>query len=254
MGKRAAHGGHGGAWKVAYADFVTSMMCLFMVLWLVGSDDETKAAVQRYFKGELQQQGRRGNKEYSQFKPYMTEVVDKASKDLLALQELTRAMERLREQLKNSSEIGDDQIRFEFHADGMRIVAIDKSKRPFFNSGTAELTDFGKFILSTIAIVLERYPYTIEIEGHTQKVQAENNEGQPVNLWTLSSDRALAAQTLLLDGGIANDRFFRVIGYADRQPMENTPASSEDNRRITIIVRPANSDTIEIIRDQVAAP
>lgn len=254
MGKRAAHGGHGGAWKVAYADFVTSMMCLFMVLWLVGSDDQTKAAVQRYFKGEIEQQGRRGSKEYSQFKPYMTDVVDKASKDLLALQELTRAMERLREQLKNSSEIGEDQIRFEFHADGMRIVAIDKSQRPFFNPGTSELTDFGKFILSTVAIVLERYPYTIEIEGHTQKTIGEGETDQPINLWTLSSDRALAAQKVLLDGGISNNRFFRVIGYADRQPMENTPASSEDNRRITIIVRPSNADTIEIIRDQIAAP
>jgi chemotaxis protein MotB len=254
MGKRAAHGGHGGAWKVAYADFVTSMMCLFMVLWLVGSDEETKTAVQRYFKGELQQQGRRGNKEYSQFKPYMNEVVDKASKDLLAIQEMTKAMERLREQLKNSSEIGDDQIRFEFHADGVRIVAIDKSKRPFFDPGTAELTDFGKFILSTIAIVLERYPYTIEIEGHTQKPSIELAKNQPVNLWNLSSDRALAAQNLLMDGGIDTQRFFRVIGYADRQPMENTPVDSEDNRRITIIIRPANTDTVEIIRDQVAAP
>lgn len=254
MAKRGGHAGHGGAWKVAYADFVTAMMCLFLVLWLVGSDEETKTAIQRYFKGELQQQGRRGTKEYSQFKPFMTEVVDKASKDLLAIQEFNRAMERLREQLKNSSEMGDDQIRFEFIADGVKITAIDKTAKPFFFPGTAEITDFGNFILSTIAIVLERYNYPMEIEGHSQKVNLEQFQENPINLWNLSSDRAIAAQKVLMDAGIVSDRFYRVIGYADRLPMEGLPRESDDNRRISIIIRPGTNDTIELIRDQVAAP
>lgn len=254
MAKRGGHAGHGGAWKVAYADFVTAMMCLFMVLWLVGSDEETKKAVQRYFKGEIEQQGRRGSKEFSQFKPFITEIVDKASQDLLAIQEFNRAMERLRDQLRNSSEIGDDQIRFEFTADGVKITAIDKTKKPFFFPGTTQVTEYGQFILSTIAIVLERYHYPMEIEGHTQKNALETDQKEGIDLWNLSTNRAVAAQKLLMDGGITSDRFYRVIGYADRLPLENTPRESEDNRRISIIVRPGNNDTVELIRDQVSAP
>ncbi len=252
MAKRGHAGGHGGAWKVAYADFVTSMMALFMVLWLVGSDDETKEAVQRYFKGELTQQGRSGTKEYSNFKPFMTEMVDKASKDLFAIQEFKRAMERLREQLKNSSEMGDDQIRFEFHADGMRITAIDKSKRPFFTPGTADLTEYGTFVLTTIAVVLERQNFTLEVEGHTQSGLELNQ--QAGKGWDLSTRRAVSAQQELQQGGILSERFYRVAGYADRAPLENIDPKSEENRRITVIVRPSPTDDIETIRDKLSPP
>jgi chemotaxis protein MotB len=237
MAKRGHKGGHhGGGWKVAYADFVTSMMALFLVLWLVGSDTETKLAVQRYFRGELTKQGRNGNQEYSKPEPFETQIHDKASKDLIEQQDVKRELEKLREQLNNSSQAGDDQIRYEFIADGVRITAIDSSSKPFFEPGTAKLTYYGEWVLKTTAWYLDRFPFTLEVEGHTQKGAEEAADGTSKN-WDLSTDRAIAARDMLQDAGLQPDRFWRVIGYADRIPLENTSPEAEQNRRITIVAR-----------------
>jgi chemotaxis protein MotB len=237
MAKRGHKGGHhGGGWKVAYADFVTSMMALFLVLWLVGSDTETKLAVQRYFRGELTKQGRNGNQEYSKPEPFETQIHDKASKDLIEQQDVKRELEKLREQLNNSSQAGDDQIRYEFIADGVRITAIDSSSKPFFEPGTAKLTYYGEWVLKTTAWYLDRFPFTLEVEGHTQK-GVEQSTDSPSKNWDLSTDRAIAARDMLQDSGLQPDRFWRVIGYADRIPLENTSPEAEQNRRITIVAR-----------------
>ena len=237
MAKRGHKGGHhGGGWKVAYADFVTSMMALFLVLWLVGSDTETKLAVQRYFRGELTKQGRNGNQEYSKPEPFETQIHDKASKDLIEQQDVKRELEKLREQLNNSSQAGDDQIRYEFIADGVRITAIDSSSKPFFEPGTAKLTYYGEWVLKTTAWYLDRFPFTLEVEGHTQKGAEVAADGTSKN-WDLSTDRAIAARDMLQDAGLQPDRFWRVIGYADRIPLENTKPEAEQNRRITIVAR-----------------
>jgi chemotaxis protein MotB len=237
MAKRGHKGGHhGGGWKVAYADFVTSMMALFLVLWLVGSDTETKLAVQRYFRGELTKQGRNGNQEYSKPEPFETQIHDKASKDLIEQQDVKRELEKLREQLNNSSQAGDDQIRYEFIADGVRITAIDSSSKPFFEPGTAKLTYYGEWVLKTTAWYLDRFPFTLEVEGHTQKGAEQAGDGPSKN-WDLSTDRAIAARDMLQDSGLQPDRFWRVIGYADRIPLENTKPEAEENRRITIVAR-----------------
>ncbi len=254
MSRRGGHGGHhGGAWKVAYADFVTAMMALFLVLWLVGSDEETKQAVQRYFKGEKDQQGRRGSKLYTDNKPLMNNVVDdKVSKDLVALEEIRRTIEQMRKQLNNSSEPGEDIIRFEFIADGVRIIALDRAKKPFFNKGTAELTDLGKWVLNTMAWTLERYPMKVEIEGHTEKLEKSQKEADPG--WDLSAQRALAAQLALENGGIKDDQFWRVAGYADRVPLDEKHPEGEENRRISIVVRVGENDNVENLRYQTSTP
>ena len=238
MAKRGHKGGHhGGGWKVAYADFVTSMMALFLVLWLVGSDTETKLAVQRYFRGEITKQGRNGNQEYAKPEPFETQIHDKASKDLIERQQdVKRELEKLREQLNNSSQAGDDQIRYEFIADGVRITAIDSASKPFFEPGTAKLTYYGEWVLKTTAWYLDRFPFTLEVEGHTQKGAEQTGDGPSKN-WDLSTDRAIAARDMLQDSGLQPDRFWRVIGYADRIPLENTKPEAEENRRITIVAR-----------------
>ena len=237
MAKRGHKGGHhGGGWKVAYADFVTSMMALFLVLWLVGSDTETKLAVQRYFRGEITQQGRNGTQEYTKAEPFENQIHDKASKDLVEQQEMKRELEKLREQLNNSSQQGDDLIRYEFIADGVRITAIDSSSKPFFEPGTAKLTFYGEWVLKTTAWYLDRFPFTLEVEGHTQK-NAEQTSTGPAESWDLSTNRAVAARDVLQEAGLQPDRFWRVIGYSDRVPLEGVDPNSEDNRRITIVAR-----------------
>jgi chemotaxis protein MotB len=228
-GHKAGH--HGGGWKVAYADFVTSMMALFLVLWLVGSDTETKLAVQRYFRGEITQQGRNGTQEYAKPEPFENQIHDKVSKDLIEQQSMKRELEKLREQLNNSSQDGDDLIRYEFIADGVRITVIDSNNKPFFEPGTAKLTFYGEWVLKTTAWYLDRYPFTLEVEGHTQK-GAEQTGAGPSESWDLSTSRAV-----LQDAGLQPDRFWRVIGYSDRVPLEGVKPEAEENRRITIVAR-----------------
>jgi chemotaxis protein MotB len=237
MARRGHKGGHhGGGWKVAYADFVTSMMALFLVLWLVGSDTETRLAVQRYFRGEITQQGRNGTEEYTKAEPFENQIHDKASKDLIEQQDVKRELEKLREQLNNSSQAGDDLIRYEFIADGVRITAIDSSSKPFFEPGTAKLTFYGEWVLKTTAWYLDRFPFTLEVEGHTQKGAEVTGDG-PAKSWDLSTDRAIAARDVLQEAGLEPDRFWRVIGYADRIPLDGMKPDAEQNRRITIVAR-----------------
>jgi chemotaxis protein MotB len=244
MSRRGHKGGHhGGGWKVAYADFVTSMMALFLVLWLVGSDTETKLAVQRYFRGEITQQGKNGTQQYAKPEPFQTEIHDKASKDLVEQQTMKRELEKLREQLNNSSQTGDDLIRYEFIADGVRITVIDSSSKPFFDPGTAHLTFYGEWVLKTTAWYLDRFPFMVEVEGHTQK-GAELGAVKGEHDWDLSTNRAVAARDVLQDAGLNPDRFWRVIGYSDRIPLEGVKPEAEQNRRITIVAR-LKSDTAQ---------
>lgn len=244
MAKRGHKGGHhGGGWKVAYADFVTSMMALFLVLWLVGSDTETKLAVQRYFRGEITKQGRNGTQQYAKQQPFENEMHDKASRNLVQQQSMKRELEKLREQLNTSSQEGDDLIRYEFLADGVRITVIDSSSKPFFDPGTAKLTFYGEWVLKTTAWYLDRFPFMVEVEGHTQKGSEApsnaNGEG-----WDLSTNRAIAAQNVLQTSGLGAERFWRVIGYSDRIPIEGVKPEAEENRRITIVAR-LKSDSIQ---------
>jgi chemotaxis protein MotB len=158
---------------------------------------------------------------------------------------MKRELEKLREQLNNSSQAGDDLIRYEFIADGVRITVIDSSSKPFFEPGTAHLTYYGEWVLKTTAWYLDRFPFMLEVEGHTQKgaessPTAEAGEGG----WDLSTSRAVAARDVLQDSGLEPDRFWRVIGYSDRIPLEGVKPEAEENRRITIVAR-LKSDTAQ---------
>ena len=251
MARRGHKGGHhGGGWKVAYADFVTSMMALFLVLWLVGSDTETKLAVQRYFRGEITQQGRNGTQEYAKPEPFENQIHDKVSKDLIEQQDMKRELEKLREQLNNSSQNGDDLIRYEFIADGVRITVIDSSNKPFFEPGTAKLTFYGEWVLKTTAWYLDRFPFTLEVEGHTQKGAEQTSTGTTES-WDLSTSRAVAARDVLQDAGLQPDRFWRVIGYSDRIPLEGLKPEAAENRRITIVARLQPDTVKDLTKDDV---
>jgi len=256
-GKRGHGGGHhGGSWKVAYADFVTSMMALFLVLWLVGSDQETKLAVQRYFRGEITQQGKPGTQNFSKQQPFDNPEKDRASRNLVEQVDMKRELERLREQLNTSSENGNDLIRYEFLADGVRITVIDSSAKPFFDPGTAHLTAYGQWVLKTTAWYLDRFPFQLEVEGHTQKGAelvgssgVTPDQGTPNQNWDISTTRAIAARDTLQDSGLKPDRFWRVIGYSDRVPLEGVKPEAEENRRITIVARLKPDEIRDVTHD-----
>lgn len=236
MSKKGGH--HGGSWKVAYADFVTSMFALFLVLWIIGADEETRRAVEDYFQGRKIHvtNGSRSVTKWEENSTFHTIPQDAPSQDLQSINELTQALEQIRQQLKNSSDPGDDQIRFDFTSDGVRINVIDKSKRPFFDPNSSNLTPFGSFVLQTIGWQLERLPVQVEVEGHTEN---NPNNGDPMQPWTLSSERALSSEKALTDSGVKPDKFFRVAGKGATDPLDAAHPESENNRRITIVVRPA---------------
>ncbi len=247
MSKKDAH--HGGSWKVAYADFMTSMFALFLVLWIVGADEETRRAVEDYFQGRKinTQPGERGITRQENTKIFHTIPQDTPSKDMISINELQQALEQVREQLKNSSEVGDDQIRFDYTADGMRITVIDKAKHPFFDPNTAALTPFGSFVLQTIGWQLERLPVQVEVEGHTEK----NADVPGIQAWALSTERAISSEKALGDSGVKSEQFFRVAGKGDTDPLDANSPEGEDNRRIAIVVRPAAGEDPSIFRQKM---
>ncbi len=251
MGRRGHGGHHGGAWKVAYADFTTSMMALFIVLWLISSDQEVRESVQKYFKGQTEdsEQGTKGRRFAPDAVPRPHQPADQPTDNLLGKRDLQRAAEKLMEQLDNSSIDGEDTLRFEFLADGIRIVAMDKNTKPFFEPNSDKLTKFGSWVLQTIAWEIERYPFQVEVEGHTQRGK-EGSVDQTLS-WDLSSARAVAARDALQFSGVNSKNFFRIAGYADRAPLDAAKPDDDANRRIAIIVRPKSDYEMPLLQNQL---
>ncbi|MDD2709676.1 MAG: flagellar motor protein MotB [Verrucomicrobiae bacterium] len=250
MSKR---GGHGGAWKVAYADFVTSMMALFLVLWVVAMSQEAKQNFAGYFRSTaLLKAEKRGvgmlapitriSQNPKRIFPATPDAAGSAGGELyvtkpegrVSMQEVAASIVKLLN--RNNNEITDANLfRLEFLNDGFRLQALDNPTHPLFEKGTANLTDYGRWVLRTIAWEVERFPFRVEVEGHTQG--HESAPETPVDQWTLSTNRALAAKQCLEDSGIPGSQFYRVAGYADQLPMDNEKPGSDANRRITVMLR-----------------
>jgi len=225
--KKAGHGGHhGGAWKVAYADFVTAMMALFIVLWLMNSSKQVQEAVGGYFKdpsGTSKMVGtdQRGSGEnFTLTKDNMTRLKEQ-------LQKAVRKMNDF-DKLKN-------QIQMTVTAEGLRIELLESAKGTFFESGNARPNDDGKALLVLLAQELGKLPNKLSIEGHTDsKPYAKTGE---YGNWELSSDRANSARRLMQENGVREDQVAQVRGFADQRLR--TPGNPLDpaNRRISLIVQ-----------------
>jgi len=224
--KKAGHGGHhGGAWKVAYADFVTAMMALFIVLWLLNSSKQIQKAVGGYFKdpsGTSKEVG-------TDMRGSGDNVT--VSKDNMAMlkEELQKRIRRMNdfEKLKN-------QIEITVTSEGLRIELMETEKGTFFDSGSPRPTDNGKELLSLLAQQLGKLPNRVSIEGHTDsKPFAGKNE---YGNWELSADRANAARRLMQQEGVRPDQVSQVRGYADQLPRNKDDPENPSNRRITVIV------------------
>jgi len=225
--KKGGHGGHhGGAWKVAYADFVTAMMALFIVLWLLNSSKQVQEAVGGYFKDP-------------------TGTSKKVGSNLAGTGEnftLTRDnMPKLKEQLQMAIRQMSDFEKLKSHiemtvtTDGLRIELSESSTGTFFDSGSAKLNGDGRELLITLAQELGKLPNRISIEGHTdsQPYSASTGYGN----WELSSDRANAARRLMQGNGIRADQVTQVRGFADQQLRKPEAPLDPANRRISLIVQ-----------------
>ena len=224
--KRGGHGGHhGGAWKVAYADFVTAMMALFIVLWLMNSSKPIQEAVGGYFKdpsGTAATPGStmRGSGESLN-----------VSKD--NMQELKEALQNSLRQVPNIDKL-KNHIEMTVTPEGLRIELLESATGTFFNSGSADPSIDGKGILTSLAKELGNLPNKIAIEGHTDSKPYA--QGVNYGNWELSTNRANAARRSMQQSGIREDQIMQVRGFANQRLRKPDAPLDPSNRRVSLIV------------------
>jgi chemotaxis protein MotB len=233
--KKAGHGGHhGGAWKVAYADFVTAMMALFIVLWLLNTSKPVKEAVAGYFKDPAGTANKIGSTKVG-----TAEALAITKDDMPKLkEELEKAIRRVPDFDKIK-----EQIEMTITPEGLRIELLETETGTFFEVGNSSPSDSGKELLSLLAQELGKLPNHLSIEGHTDsKPYAGRRE---YGNWELSTDRANAARRLMQHDGLRSDEVSQVRGYADQ--MLRTPGQPLDasNRRISVIVQNLEPKAVE---------
>jgi chemotaxis protein MotB len=229
------HGGHhGGAWKVAYADFVTAMMALFIVLWLMSQNDPVKKAVAGYFNDPRGTASLLGTTMSGT--GTATTVVTDADK-----QRLEQMKEKLEKEIQSKKELQKlaKQIEITITPEGLRIELVEGKNGTFYQSGSARLSDSGQELLMLLATELKTLPNDLLIEGHTDATQYSTDASY--TNWELSADRANAARRLLQQKGVRSDQVTQVRGYADQFLRVKNNPYDPSNRRITIMVRNGSS-------------
>jgi chemotaxis protein MotB len=239
--KKGGHGGHhGGAWKVAYADFVTAMMALFIVLWLMNSSKQIQVAVGGYFKDPTGTSKKVGSNMRGSGENF-TLTKDNMPKLKEELQMVVR-------QIANFDKL-KSQIAMTVTSEGLRIELLESSSGTFFESGKAGLNLDGRGVLVALAQELGKLPNHVSIEGHTDaKPYAANRD---YGNWELSADRANSARRVLQSSGLRADQISQVRGYADQKLRVPDKPLEPSNRRISLIVQYVVQDDGD---DPVPAP
>jgi chemotaxis protein MotB len=264
--KKSGHAAHGGAWKIAYADFVTAMMAFFLLMWLLGSTTEgDKKGIADYFNsplkvamlggsgsGDSSSIVKGGGKDLSQTTGQVKSGDIESKKRTINLQAL-KAMrkqqaeaeaERLKvlkqkveEVIANDGRLAQfkSQLKLDLTAEGLRIQIVDDQSRPMFDSGDALVKGYMRDLLRAIGAVLSEVPNKLTIEGHTD-AKAFSAGDRGYSNWELSADRANASRRELIAGGLPGEKVLRVQGLAASMPYEKDSPESPLNRRISIIV------------------
>jgi chemotaxis protein MotB len=224
---------HGGAWKVAYADFVTAMMALFIVLWLLSASEKVQKAVGGYFldpTGKGRQTG--------------TTAAGQGETLTLSRSDLQRLKEKLEEAMKQipAFEHMEKQVKITLTTEGLRVDLIETEHGLFFETGNPKPTDAGKALLKALADELAKLPNKIAIEGHTDATPFGRAD---YSNWELSADRANAARRILEESGLEDTRVSQVRGFADQRLLKKDDPTDPSNRRISIIVRNVGLDQQE---------
>lgn len=275
--KRFGGGHHGGAWKIAFADFATAMMAFFLVLWLLSTaTPEQKIAIAGYFKDpigfsesgtpyvidlggspELAPEKTINPEEKSEPTPDTSIELNKDQVETMAEQVERERLELLLQELQNKVEENPqlqkfkDQILFEITQDGLRIQIMDAENRPMFDIGSARLQPYFEDILLAMADTIKTVPNKISVSGHTD-AKPYAGAGEFGN-WELSANRANAARRALVAGGYPDGQVARVVGYASSSLFDRKNPFNPVNRRIDIIVLTKKAQR-DIEGEQGAAP
>ncbi len=224
---------HGGAWKVAYADFVTAMMALFIVLWLLSASEKVQKAVGGYFQDPTG-------------KGHQVGSTTAGNGETLTLSEkqLKEIKDKIEQAMKQIPAFKDmqNQIKMTMTAEGLRIDLLETKRGLFFETGNPAPTPAGGELLKVLAGELMKLPNKIAIEGHTDSTPY----GRPdYSNWELSADRANAARRILTESGLPDDQISQVRGFADQRLLLKNDPTNPSNRRISIIVRNQGMDLQE---------
>jgi chemotaxis protein MotB len=225
--KKIVHGGHhGGAWKVAYADFVTAMMALFIVLWLMGSSEPVKKAVAGYFKDPSGRGTQNGSGQSG------------ANENIgIRKDDMSKLKEKLEAAIRQSPNVAKlkDQVQMTVTGEGLRIELLESAVSSFFETGIAQPTEAGHEMLALLASELGKLPNRLSVEGHTDSSPYISANGY--SNWELSSDRANAARKLVQESGVRANQVADVRGYADQRLRKPEDPTSATNRRVSIVVK-----------------
>lgn len=243
--KKRGHGGHhGGAWKVAYADFVTAMMALFIVLWIVGQSKQVKEYVAQYFKDPgAFMENTKGGGVFEFNKAVVGErIMDEQLKRHEDSLHFTAMAQEILKELGGEAGLQHlaDQVEIEIIREGMRIELLDRSESFFFDVGTAQLKPEASRLLGIIAHEVAKLPNHVIVEGHTDSRPYSTADGY--TNFELSADRANSARRVMVRNGVDLKKFDEVRGVADSR-LKN-PADPYDvaNRRISIVVKFASEN------------
>ena len=225
--KKAGHAGHhGGAWKVAYADFVTAMMALFIVLWLLNTNKPVREAIAGYFKDPSGTSEKLGSN-----------LSGTGESVAISKDNMPKLKEELQKSIKQMANFDKfkDQLNMTVTGEGLRIELLETESGTFFESGKPQPSASGSELLIHLAEELGKLPNNISIEGHTDsKPYAESGS---YGNWELSTDRANAARHLMQEHGVRPDQVTQVRGFADQRLRNSAHPLDASNRRISVIVQ-----------------
>jgi chemotaxis protein MotB len=270
--KKVVGGHHGGAWKIAYADFVTAMMAFFLLMWLLGSTAKGDLdGIAEYFKTPLKvalQGGsgsgdsssiiKGGGKDLTRKEGQVAKTSEPQEKKTINLDAAKAALEKqeaeklknLKARLEKAIDANPNlkqfkrQLLLDITTEGLRVQSVDEKNRPMFDLASAELKPYTRVILREIGAVMNDVSNRISLSGHTDAAQYANGERGYSN-WELSADRANASRRELIGGGMNADKMLRVVGLASSVLFNDKDPLDPINRRISIIV--LNKKTEEAI-------
>ncbi|MDD5176078.1 MAG: flagellar motor protein MotB [Sterolibacterium sp.] len=281
--KRIKKGGgaaHGGAWKIAYADFVTAMMAFFMLMWLLGSTSQGDLkGIADYFNtplkvaleggsgsgdtsttlvqgggddltksnGQVRKGERMETRESVKISPMQNEI--NLAKEKVEAQRLNELKQLIESKIDNNPSLRQfkNQLLLDITAEGLRIQIVDEKNRPMFDSASADLKPYTRIILREIGNALNGVVNRVSLSGHTDATPfAGGNQG--IGNWELSASRANASRRELIAGGMQEEKTLRVVGLASAVPWDKQDPYSPINRRISIIVMNKKTEDT-ILRD-----
>lgn len=242
-------GHHGGAWKVAYADFVTAMMALFMVLWITAQDPKVLKATADYFRNPRKPvyTGPAG------LMPLNQSTINPAAKEKTRTEAFPNAtlLQRIARDFYKSLSLDmaskESPVDVVVTPDGMKVNIYNRAKRPVFVQNTPQLTEWGNLVMQNLSWLIDRHRFKVIIEGHTATGFVPSKPDY--SAWELTSDRANTARRALEKYAVSPDQIKRVVGYGDTQPMPGLPTSDETNARVTLSLSLQNNGHKEVTRN-----